>query len=64
MFDREDKEVKMNSRIETLMKKFGLENRWFKDKINNDLIKSDYQTKEILIEEREKAEKFIKEAIK
>ena len=64
MFDREDKEVKMNSRIETLMKKFGLENRWFKDKINNDLIKSDYQTKEILIEERKKAEKFIKEALK
>lgn len=64
MFDREDKEVKMNSRLETLMKKFGLENRWFKDKINNDLLKSDYQIKEILNEERKKGKKFIEEAIK
>lgn len=64
IFDREDKEVKMNSRLETLMKKFGLENRWFKDKIDSNLLKSNYQIEDILNKERKKASKFINEAIK
>ena len=40
VFDREDSNVKMNSRLDTLLKKFKLENRWYKDKITEEQLKA------------------------
>lgn len=63
VFDREDKEVKMNSRLETLLNKFGLNNQWFDKKIKNEQLECNYsQVPQILKEERLKAKKFIDEA--
>lgn len=60
VFDREGTVPKMNSRLETLLKKFKLEDRWFKEKITDDSLKVDYdETNRILEKEREKAKKFI-----
>ncbi len=60
VFDREDSKVKMNSRIDTLLKKFKLENRWYKNQITEEQLKVDYkETYKILEEERDKAKKFI-----
>lgn len=64
VFDREDKEVKMNSRIETLINKFKLKNRKFEGKIIEENLKHDYsEAYEILELEREKAKKFLKKAL-
>lgn len=64
VFDREDSEVKMNSRLETLLNKFGLNNQWFDKKIKNEQLECDYsQVPQILKEERLKAKKFIDEAL-
>ena len=43
VFDREDNEVKMNSRLETLLKKFDLEDRWYKGKITKNMQKNNYK---------------------
>lgn len=65
VFDREDKKVKMNSRLDTLLKKFKLENRWYKDKITEEQLKVDYkESYKILEEERKKAKEFLEKAIK
>lgn len=59
VFDREDSWAKMNSRLETLLKKFELEDRWYKDKITKELLEVDYSnTYKILEEERKKAKDF------
>ena len=64
VFDREDSEVKMSSRLETLLNKFGLKNQWFDKKIKNEQLDCDYsQVPQILKEERLKAKKFINEAL-
>lgn len=64
VFDREDSWAKMNSRLETLLKKFKLEDRWYKDKITKELLEADYNNAyEILEEERGKAKKFIDMAL-
>ncbi len=65
VFDREGINVKMNSRIDTLLKKFKLENRWYKDEITEDYLKVNYKDAyKILEEERKKAKEFLENAIK
>ena len=60
VFDREDSWVKMNSRLETLLRKFKLEDRWYKGKITKELLEADYSNAyKILEEERKKAKKYV-----
>ena len=55
----------MNSRLDTLLKKFKLENRWYKDKITEEQLKVDYKEPYIILEEeRKKAKEFLENAIK
>lgn len=64
VFNREDKSVNMNSRIETLLSKFKLENRYYKGKIDKELLKADYmEAYKILKEERKKSLTFLKKAL-
>lgn len=64
IFKRQDKVKSMYSRIETLMKKFEMEYRIFDGKITEKVFKSDYsKIEKTLNEEREKADKFLKEAL-
>ena len=65
IFDREENNVeKMNSRLETLLKKFDLEERWYNGKIDNKLLEVDYsKAYKILEKEREKSKDFIKKMI-
>ena len=64
VFDREDSNKKMNSRLDTLLKKFELENRWYKDKIEEEQLQVNYEeTYKILEQERKKAKEFLKKAI-
>ena len=64
VFDREDSLVKMNSRLDTLLKKFELEDRWYEGEIKEEQLKTDYtKAYEILEKEREKSMKFLKKAL-
>ena len=64
VFDREDRHEKMNSRLETLLSKFKLENRWYKCHIEEQQLKVDYtETYKILDIERKKSEDFLKRAL-
>lgn len=64
VFDREDSNAKMNSRLDTLLKKFELEDRWFNNEIKAEQLKVNYdKSVEILEKERKKAIDFINEAI-
>lgn len=62
VFDREDTKIKkMNSRLETLLKKFQLEDRWYKGAIGKELLDVDYsKAYKILEEERKKGYDFLK----
>ena len=61
VFNREDDLKNMNSRLETLLSKFELQNRYYNGKITDNLLKIDYQnTYKKLEKEKEKADKFIK----
>lgn len=63
-FLREDNRVNMNSRLETLLAKFKLEDRIFKTRITKELLKYDYsETYKILDEERKKVDEFIQKAL-
>lgn len=63
IFEREDKIQSMNSRIETLLEKFKIENRTFREKITNENIKHNYEKAyKILEEERKKFKEFVKRA--
>ena len=65
VFDREDTNVKMNSRLDTLLKKFKLEDRWFKNEIKEEQLKIDYEEAYRILEEgRNKVGIFFKNAIK
>ena len=65
VFEREENLANMNSRIETLLNKFKLENRRYRGKIANDLLEVDYsEAYRILEKEKEKADKFLKNALK
>ena len=64
VFDREDKEAKMSSRIETLINKFNLKNRKFEGKIIEENLEHDYtEAYKILEKEREKANKFLEKCL-
>lgn len=64
VFNREDKTVNMNSRIETLLSKFLLDNRYYKGEISKELLKADYkEAHKILEDEREKSLNFLKKAL-
>lgn len=64
VFNREDNTGKMNSRLETLLSKFKLENRWYKGHITDELLKVDYtEAYKILEIERKKSEDFLKRAL-
>ena len=64
IFDREDKEEKMNSRLDTLINKFKLKNRKFEGKITEENLNHDYsEAYKILEEERKKSEAFLKNAL-
>lgn len=64
VFDREDKEQKMNSRIETLINKFNLKNRNYTGKITKENLEHDYiEAHKILEKEREKSKRFLEKAL-
>lgn len=65
VFNREDKNESMNSRIETLISKFNLKNREFNGKnITKENLEHDYtETYKILEQERIKSETFLKKAL-
>lgn len=64
IFDREDSNAKMNSRLETLINKFNLKNRKFEGKITNDNLNHNYEDAyKILEKEKEKTNKFIKKCL-
>lgn len=65
VFDREDNIVKMNSRLETLLSKFQLQERYSKDeKIPEELLKCDYtESYKILESEKEKTNEYIEKIL-
>ena len=64
VFNREDKNVSMNSRIENLLLRFELRDRRFEGKITEKNLKHDYaKSYKILEQERENANKFLKSAV-
>lgn len=64
VFDREDSSVKMKSRLDTLLQKFKLVDRWYKGEIKKEQLKTDYtKAYEILEKEREKSMNFLKRAL-
>ena len=65
IFDREQKNVtSMNSRLDTLINKFKLKNRKFEGKITEKNLKHNYEEAyKILEKERQKSERFLKEAL-
>lgn len=65
IFDRQGNHAKMNSRLETLISKFELKDRWFNgETISNKNLSVDYsKAKIILKKEQEKAIKFLKKAL-
>lgn len=64
VFNREDEYENMNSRLETFLKKFKLDDRVFNGTISNTLLKLDYsESYKILMEERKKSNRFINNII-
>lgn len=65
IYDREQETiVSMNSRIDTLINKFQLKNRKFEGKITEKNLKHNYEEAyKILEKERQKSERFLKEAL-
>lgn len=64
VFERQDNLVPMNSRLETLLSKFDLQDRKYKGKITDELLSCDYsEAKKILKQEQEKSIKFLKAAL-
>ena len=65
VFNREDELVNMNSRLETLLSKFQLQERYCKDgKIPPELLKCDYtKSYKILETEKEKVRKYIEKIL-
>ena len=60
VFEREDNIKKMNSRIETLINKFQLQDRYYIDKIQESQLKVDYSNVyKILEDERKKMKSFL-----
>ena len=64
VYDREDNNVSMNSRIDTLLSKFKLEERKYKGKITKNDLKCNYiEAFKILERERKKAFEFLEKAL-
>lgn len=64
VFDREDKEVNMNSRIETLLNKFKLQSHKYNNNISYKNLDCDYkEAYKVLEEERKKSKEFLKNAL-
>lgn len=65
VFDRDDTNAKMNSRIDTLISKFNLKNRKYNgEKITEENLNHDYsEAYKILEVEREKSKKFLEKAL-
>lgn len=65
VFDREDNIVNMNSRLETLLSKLELQERYSKnEKITNELLKHDYtKSYKVLENEKEKTRKFLEKVL-
>lgn len=64
IFNREDSQVSMNSRIDTLLNTFKLENRTYENKITEANLNHDYsKAYKILEEERKKAHKYLNDAL-
>lgn len=64
VFERVDKEEKINSRIDTLLNKFELNDRKYNGKITKELLKCDYtKAYKILEQERNKSKEFLKNAL-
>lgn len=64
IFNRDDKVESMNSRIETLLSTFQIENRAFEGLISNENLKHNYDLAyKILAEKREESKKFLMEAL-
>ena len=64
VFNREDNIVSMNSRLETLLSKFKLENRKYSGKITKNDLSCNYQESyKILDKEKEKSIKWLKKAL-
>ncbi len=62
VFERKNASINMNSRLETLLSKFDLKDRVFKNKIEKEMMSIDYKnTYKILQEEKEKYNKFLDE---
>ena len=65
VFNREGANINMNSRLDTLLKKFKLENRWYNGKITKEQLQADYEEAYKILEvERKKSKEFLKNAIK
>ena len=65
VFERQDNKLEnMHSRIETLVEKFDLGHRIFKDKITDDILSKDFaRVQELLENERQKANNFLQKAL-
>ena len=64
IFERKDSNVKMNSRLDTLLSKFNLEYRKFNGNIEKEVFDCNYQKIDnILTEERKKSQEFIKKVL-
>lgn len=64
VFERKDTWGTMNSRLDTLLSKFSLEDRKFNNHIENELLHCNYTTaKKILKSEKEHSLRFIREAL-
>lgn len=64
VFEREDSNASMNSRIETLLSKFELKDRYCNGKISGKLLKCNYKNSHMILEkEKFKAEVFLKKII-
>lgn len=64
VFNREDNDANMNSRLETLLSKFKLEDRYYQGKITDNLLKCNYtEAYKILEAERKKSRKFLEKAL-
>ena len=64
VFQREDEEESMHSRIETLLKTFKMENRIFDKTINETIFDNDYsEAHQILEKERSKVNEFLTKAL-
>ena len=65
VFEREDKNISMNSRIETLLNKFELQDRKFEGNITEENLKCNYEeTYKLLKNERMRTKDFLKKSFK